>query len=81
VSSHNYTPRSKAPFSGLGERLMGCEDGAYGRDRPDGVSTGKSLMVILKSRHHLPTLGQMAAVPSRGSKIVRLRHLAPGSGV
>jgi hypothetical protein len=68
--------RSIAPFSGLGERPLRCEEGVNGRDWVDGVSTGISLGSILKisapPRYNRPNWGG----PVGGSKIVRLHHIA-----
>jgi hypothetical protein len=78
VSSRNFTLRSKAPFSGLDEPSSRCEEGANGRDRADGVPTGKLLRVILEISAPPPYPRPNGGGPEGGSKIVRLRHLAWG---
>jgi hypothetical protein len=69
VSSRNYTLGSKAPFNGLGEPSSGCEEGVSGCDRADGVSTGKSLMMILKISAPPPYPRQIGADPPPVAKL------------
>jgi hypothetical protein len=71
---------SKAPFSGLGEPSSGCEEGVSRCGRADGVSTGKSLMTILKMSTPPPYPRPNRGRPPAGSKIARRRHLAPSLG-